>query len=347
MRADDGGRRGPSEFEQTCHARRAVLVSAVLLAGCDWVIYRSNAAHTGASSGEKVICVGNVATLSEAWTTPDDVVAGTVGSPPIVAGGRLYVQTVNGFISAYDARGVDNCGGSPKQCQPVWKAQPGGGTILAVVGRRRVRRNAGRGWLPVDGVLLAYDAAGTTGCSGSPPTCQPLWTAPLGAGSTFVSSPTLRAASCTSRQSPCLPTCSSRSTRPASKTAPARRRCVHRSGLRPSVREHRLAIPRLVRRRSRVGVSSYRVQSSSTVQTTRFMCLMQRDSRTATAYPSNVSHCGRPMFLLSLAARRSARYPCPLSRTASSTRSTVIASAPSTLWAFRDVREHRRSAHRS
>jgi hypothetical protein len=112
-----------------------VLVSAVLLAGCDWVMYRSNAAHTGESPGEKVIGVGNVATLSEAWTTNHDTTFdNVVGRDPVVAGGRLYVHTANGFLSAYDADGIDNCGGSPKECDPVWRAQPGGGVSPAVVG---------------------------------------------------------------------------------------------------------------------------------------------------------------------------------------------------------------------
>jgi len=58
-----------------------VLVSAVLLSGCDWVMYRSNAAHTGESPGEKVIGVGNVGTLGEAWTTNHDTaVDNVVGS---------------------------------------------------------------------------------------------------------------------------------------------------------------------------------------------------------------------------------------------------------------------------
>ena len=46
----------------------------------------------------------------------------------------------------------------------------------------------------VDGVLSvlsAYNAAGTTGCSGSPPTCQPLWTTTTGPGTRFSSSATV------------------------------------------------------------------------------------------------------------------------------------------------------------
>ena len=119
--------------------------------------------------GEKVIGVGNVATLGEAWTTNHgDAFDNVVGRDPVVAGGRLYMETAGGVLSAYDARGIRNCGGSPKECQPVWKAHTGGGTPAVVGG---VVYNA------VGSVLSAYDAAGSTGCSGTPPTCQPLWTA--------------------------------------------------------------------------------------------------------------------------------------------------------------------------
>jgi hypothetical protein len=150
----------------------------------DWAMYRSNPAHTGAASGETVIGTGNVGALSETWTTPDDVLSGTVGIPPIVAGGRAYVQTVNGFLFAYDAHGIENCSGSPKRCEPVWKAQVPG-AWSAVRGDGGVVYNAG------NGLLSAYDAGGTTGCSGSPPTCQPLWTGSLGAGTDFVAPPTI------------------------------------------------------------------------------------------------------------------------------------------------------------
>ena len=37
-----------------------------------------------------------------------------------------------------------------------------------------------------DGKLYAYDAAGSTGCSGSPKTCSPLWTVETG-GSVYSS----------------------------------------------------------------------------------------------------------------------------------------------------------------
>ena len=121
-----------TSIERTTSTKRAmhvvvVVVSAVSLSGCGWFMYRSNAAHTGESMGERVIGVDNVATLSEAWTTSQDTVFdNVVGRDPVVAGGRLYVHTANGVLSAFDADGTDNCSGLPKTCAPVWKAEPGG-----------------------------------------------------------------------------------------------------------------------------------------------------------------------------------------------------------------------------
>lgn len=70
-----------------------MLVSAMVLSGCDWIMYRSNAALTGESVGETVIGVGNVETLSEAWTTrPSDYV---ISRDPVVVGGRVYMQTAD------------------------------------------------------------------------------------------------------------------------------------------------------------------------------------------------------------------------------------------------------------
>ena len=173
----------------------AVLVSAVLLGGCDWTMYRSGAAHTGASPGETVVGTSNVASLSEAWSTPSAVPLAHWGDgtgPPVVAGGRVYAQREDGFLSVYDAQGIGNCGGSPTECLPLWQAQveegpgdhDGGPGIPAVAGGVAY---VAHGRFD-DGVLSAFDAAGT-GCSGSPPTCQPLWTTRLGAG--FVAPPTV------------------------------------------------------------------------------------------------------------------------------------------------------------
>ena len=93
---------------------------------------------------------------------------------------RRLCRFAAGVLSAFDAAGVTGCSGAPKTCTPLWTAEPVEGGVSA--GHRFV----------VDGVLYvisgrvlaAYDASGTTGCSGTPKTCEPLWTAEVGGSST-------------------------------------------------------------------------------------------------------------------------------------------------------------------
>ena len=278
-----------------------VLVSVVLLGGCDWTMYRSGAAHTGTSPGETVIGTSNVATLSEAWSTPSsDALAhwGDGTGPPIVAGGRVYAQREDGFLSVYDAQGIGNCGGSPKECLPLWRAQveegPGdhdGGPGIPAVAGGVVYVAHGRF---DDGVLSAFDAAGT-GCSGSPPTCQPLWTARLGAG--FVAPPTVAGGivyvtgindfanvlfgfdatgqqGCTGTPTVCAPLWTAT------------------FGPRTPFGD-----PGLARQPSRADASSCRVRATRCTYST------QPDSRTATAHPRNVPNCGRLLFLSGVTRR--------------------------------------------
>src|SRR5205807_1916897 len=83
------------------------------------------------------------------------------------------------------AAGSTGCSGSPpnKTCTPLWT-----GTIGAVIesspavagGMVYVGANNGK--------LYAFDAAGSTNCSGTPKTCTPLWTGQ--AGGFVESSPT-------------------------------------------------------------------------------------------------------------------------------------------------------------
>src|SRR4051812_32069401 len=99
----------------------AAVVAVVALSACDWSMYRSDAAHSG-TVAETVIGKGNVATLHEAWTTGATGGFENVNGLVAVAGGRLYTQTADGLLSAYDTNAVANCSGTPKRCLPVWKA---------------------------------------------------------------------------------------------------------------------------------------------------------------------------------------------------------------------------------
>jgi outer membrane protein assembly factor BamB len=93
----------------------------------------------------------------------------------------VYVGADDGKVYAFDAAGTTGCSGSPKTCEPLWTAATGGGVDsspavvdgIVYVGSYAVS-DANR--------VYAFSAAGTTGCTGSPKTCKPLWTAPLGEG---------------------------------------------------------------------------------------------------------------------------------------------------------------------
>jgi len=87
-----------------------------------------------------------------------------------VSGGVVYAVTWNTLL-AFDARGITNC--TLGQCDPLWTADLGTSTFpyppVVWLGRVLV---AGSG---NPATLAAYDAAGTTNCSGSPKVCTPLW----------------------------------------------------------------------------------------------------------------------------------------------------------------------------
>lgn len=100
-------------------------------------------------------------------------------SAPIAAGNGLVFAVSGGSASkvvSFDAAGSQGCSGSPKVCAPVWSASPP--TSLSYGGPA-----VADGTLYVAGygqTLYAYDAVGSTSCSGAPKTCSPLWTAAVG-----------------------------------------------------------------------------------------------------------------------------------------------------------------------
>lgn len=118
-------------------------------------------------------CSGTTRVCTPLWTTA--LTSTFTPAEPTVANGVVYEGLANGAIGAYDATGVQKCGGAPKTCTPL-RILHGQGTNLisspAVV----------KGVLYVGGNMLhAFDVAGTTNCSGTPLTCNPLWTANTGA----------------------------------------------------------------------------------------------------------------------------------------------------------------------
>jgi outer membrane protein assembly factor BamB len=143
------------------------VVNGVVYVGADQ-LYAFDA--TGSTA-----CSGTPKTCAPLWTAP----TGEFGtSSPAVAGGVVYVKSESGNLDAFDATGTTGCTGTPKTCTPLWTAPVGqfGSSSPAVA----------NGVVYVgsfdDDRLYAFDATGTTGCTGTPKTCAPLWTAITGGG---------------------------------------------------------------------------------------------------------------------------------------------------------------------
>lgn len=123
-------------------------------------------------------CSGTPNQCSPLW------ISSTGSSPaatPAVANGVVYTDDVSS-LSAFDANGVTNCSGTPTTCQPLWTASlsPGGfSSVLVVDGVVYVGGNVPGS---PQGRVEAFDANGTTNCSGTPKTCQPLWTSSSNVG---------------------------------------------------------------------------------------------------------------------------------------------------------------------
>jgi hypothetical protein len=142
----------------------------------------SAAAVYGVNGGSA--CAGEPAVCAPQWQLPP-LAQGGLTNPTTVAGGRQYRlprDYRDGSLSAFDAAGVEGCGGTPKVCQPVrsWShtvpEMPGitdavnGYTAPVVVGSTLFTGSA----LSGVGVDLASDA----GCTGVPVTCPVSWAAP-------------------------------------------------------------------------------------------------------------------------------------------------------------------------
>ena len=151
------------------------LVAVLVLAACqDWAQYMGDSAHDGVATGVTFVSTSNAGSLSETWTLP-------VGSPtsmPVVSGGQLYVASRVGLLIAASTDGTTDCSGTPVVCQPEWTASMSGLTMTTTpaVANSVVYEDFDSSSIPA-GTLAAFDANGSTNCSGSPKVCQPLWTA--------------------------------------------------------------------------------------------------------------------------------------------------------------------------
>jgi outer membrane protein assembly factor BamB len=163
-------------FGPTWRSRRGRSVLLVLLvvvaAGCDWPMFRYGPEQTGANPLESTISVANVANLHQVATF---MTGDTVESSPAVVNNVLYVGSDDNRVYAFDAKTKTGCSGTPRVCAALWRSSSLGGNVIsspAVAGGRVFVASQGDR-------IQALDATGTTGCSGTPKTCSPLWVKPL------------------------------------------------------------------------------------------------------------------------------------------------------------------------
>jgi outer membrane protein assembly factor BamB len=118
-------------------------------------------------------CSGLPKTCAPLWT---GVTGGGQLQVPAVANGIVWVQQDTSTLLAFDAAGVRGCGGTPKTCTPLWSASAPIFLRPPTVAGGLLFISATDGGLRSPAHLLAFDAAGVSGCSGIPKTCLPLWT---------------------------------------------------------------------------------------------------------------------------------------------------------------------------
>jgi outer membrane protein assembly factor BamB len=98
-----------------------------------------------------------------------------VVSSPSVAGGRVFVGSNDGKLYSFDAAGTTNCSGNPRICQPLWTATTPSSVRSSPAVANGVVYISTIVSSTTPARLNAYDAAGNANCSGTPRTCQPLW----------------------------------------------------------------------------------------------------------------------------------------------------------------------------
>ena len=91
-------------------------------------------------------------------------------------------------MRVYDAAGVNGCSGTPKVCHPLWTDQlysAGGPPVVANGVAYVTTFSYDQAETERAPRIQAFDASGTTNCSGSPKVCTELWRQPLGTADTF------------------------------------------------------------------------------------------------------------------------------------------------------------------
>ena len=118
-------------------------------------------------------CSGSPKVCTPLWT---GATGGSILSSPNVSGSIVFVGSTDGKLYAFDSAGSTGCSGSPKTCTALWTGATGASITFSSPAVSGGSVFVGS----TSGVLSVFDAAGSTGCSGSPKTCSRLWTTTTG-----------------------------------------------------------------------------------------------------------------------------------------------------------------------
>ncbi len=161
----------------------AVLVAA---AGCGWGQAGFDAGRAGWSSIDGSFTTGNVGSTALLWEADGATSNGFGLTVPVIDAQRVFFASGGsngaGTLEAFDRNGGPDCTGSPRVCQPIWRATlPFPSTSDPIVAGRMVFLGGGisNRW-----TIVGFDAAGVRGCSGTPRVCQPVWQAAWPGGPT-------------------------------------------------------------------------------------------------------------------------------------------------------------------
>ncbi len=96
-------------------------------------------------------------------------------------GDGLPLRSGGAYVSAFDAAGSKGCSGSPVVCVPMWTTTG----LPESIGNTGSPAIANGVIYIANATLYAFDAAGSTKCSGTPKVCAPLWTAATSSSPTY------------------------------------------------------------------------------------------------------------------------------------------------------------------
>lgn len=118
-------------------------------------------------------CSGTPKTCSPLWSTTD---VGLSDEVTISSNNLAYVVGAAGTtIYVFDALGKSGCTGTPVVCSPLWTYTTEVPAAIPVVSGSTLYVDTGLPIPSTSGGLEAFDANGSSNCSGTPTVCTPLW----------------------------------------------------------------------------------------------------------------------------------------------------------------------------